>query len=188
MGCGGSKELRPERGIVGWVGSKPAKELRPRGLSPKTLEILLNHHSLKERFTYQLVAYILDYLHDDLKYFVMPVSRRRMPCDQQLSIGLFNFLASEYTDTFRDLLLSKRFKSKVIRTGAIGGYLELIKWAKGFPSCEWNAEVCALAAGQGHLELLEWLRSRGCPWDSRTTAAATKSTDIRVLQYCCQNK
>jgi hypothetical protein len=32
----------------------------------------------------------------------------------------------------------------------------------------WDAETCAEAARGGYLEVVQWLRAKGCPWDSRT--------------------
>ncbi len=36
----------------------------------------------------------------------------------------------------------------------------------------WNSDTCFGAAASGNLELLKWLRERGCPWDELTTNAA----------------
>jgi hypothetical protein len=39
--------------------------------------------------------------------------------------------------------------------------LEVLKWARE-NGCEWNADVCANAALNGHLEVLKWARENGC--------------------------
>ena len=31
-----------------------------------------------------------------------------------------------------------------------------------------NESTCRSAAWEGHLEVLKWLRSQGCPWDEET--------------------
>ena len=35
-------------------------------------------------------------------------------------------------------------------------------------SCPWNAETCEDAALGGHLEVLRWARENGCPWIAQT--------------------
>jgi hypothetical protein len=32
--------------------------------------------------------------------------------------------------------------------------------------------TCAKAANSGHLEVLQWARANGCPWDERTCQCA----------------
>ena len=52
-----------------------------------------------------------------------------------------------------------------------GGHLEVLQWAR-YNGCPWDEWTCALAASSGHLEVLQWLRSNGCPWDEWTCARA----------------
>lgn len=42
----------------------------------------------------------------------------------------------------------------------------MLKWcvSKG---CRLNEAVCANAALNGNLEILQWARSQGCEWDTR---------------------
>ncbi len=47
-------------------------------------------------------------------------------------------------------------------SAAFGGHLEVLQWARGQGS-PWNAQTCANAAHNGHLEMLQWARSQGCP-------------------------
>jgi hypothetical protein len=30
--------------------------------------------------------------------------------------------------------------------------------------CAWNSDTCTNAAQRGHLLVLKWARSKGCPW------------------------
>jgi hypothetical protein len=34
--------------------------------------------------------------------------------------------------------------------------------------CPWDEETCLAAAGEGHLEIVNWLRANGYPWDMDT--------------------
>jgi hypothetical protein len=45
---------------------------------------------------------------------------------------------------------------------AQGGRLEVLQWlrANGAP---WDSRTCAYAARGGHLDMLKWLRANGCP-------------------------
>ena len=40
----------------------------------------------------------------------------------------------------------------------------------------------ASAAHGGQLELLQWARANGCPWDGKTCAHAAKGGQIEVLK------
>jgi hypothetical protein len=45
---------------------------------------------------------------------------------------------------------------------ADGGHLEVLQWARA-NGAPWNKLTCAAAAGGGHLEVLQWARANGAP-------------------------
>jgi hypothetical protein len=45
---------------------------------------------------------------------------------------------------------------------ALGGHLEVLKWARE-NGCPWDELTCAWAAKSGHIEVLKWARANGCP-------------------------
>ena len=45
---------------------------------------------------------------------------------------------------------------------AVNGHLEVLQWLRA-NGCPWNANTCAWAARNGHLELMNWARVNGCP-------------------------
>ena len=49
----------------------------------------------------------------------------------------------------------------------MGGNLELVQWLRG-KGCPWNKHACQLAVAGGHVEVLRWARENGCPWDAAT--------------------
>lgn len=49
--------------------------------------------------------------------------------------------------------------------------------------CPWNSTMCAAAAADGKLNLLQWLVDNGCEWNEKTCCAAAKGGHIRVLSY-----
>jgi hypothetical protein len=53
----------------------------------------------------------------------------------------------------------------------------------GNPPLEWDRSTCMQAASYGHLEMLQWMHSQGCPWDYRTTRAAAERGDIAMLAW-----
>ncbi len=63
---------------------------------------------------------------------------------------------------------------------AKGGHLEILQWLKS-QGCPWNNETCADAAEGGHLELLQWARSQGCPWDELHVLALLVEV---IWRYC----
>jgi hypothetical protein len=55
----------------------------------------------------------------------------------------------------------------------MGGHLEVLQWARA-NGCPWNENTCWGAAQVGHLEVLRWARANGCPWDRRTRDKAAE--------------
>ena len=53
--------------------------------------------------------------------------------------------------------------------------------------CEWDESTCANAAGGGHLEVLQWARENGCEWDEWTCANAAGGGHLKVLQFYIQH-
>lgn len=49
---------------------------------------------------------------------------------------------------------------------AYQGNLELLQWIRS-QGCPWDIWTCIFAARMGHLDVLEWAIVEGCPWDSR---------------------
>ena len=47
----------------------------------------------------------------------------------------------------------------------------------------YNADACAAAAENDHLDALQWLHKRNCPWDQRTCAFAAKNGHLDVLKW-----
>ena len=47
------------------------------------------------------------------------------------------------------------------------GNLELVQWLRG-EGCPWDYGTCQLAVKFGHVEVLRWAREHGCPWYGET--------------------
>ena len=55
-------------------------------------------------------------------------------------------------------------RSGICALAARGGHLEVLQWLREH-GCPWDAWTCELAARGGHLEALQWARANDCPWD-----------------------
>ncbi|ELR11103.1 uncharacterized protein ACA1_351310 [Acanthamoeba castellanii str. Neff] len=65
-----------------------------------------------------------------------------------------------------------------------GGHLEVVQWlrAKG---CPWSPHTCTHAALKGHLEVVKWARANGCPWRADTIRLTRRRQ--RVLAWAAEN-
>lgn len=62
------------------------------------------------------------------------------------------------------------------------GHLEVLQWAVS-QGCPLNKWTCTYAASSGHLEILRWARSQNCPWDEWTCAFAAQNGHLEVLKW-----
>ena len=77
---------------------------------------------------------------------------------------------------------------RVLCVAAWYGYLEVFEkyWSQG-PQEKlrklWDTETCCYAAFHGHLEVMKWLRAKGCPWGNQTSYRAAEGGHLEVLQW-----
>ena len=72
------------------------------------------------------------------------------------------------------------------RDAAERGYLEILQWLRSI-GCFWNSNTCSSAAQRGHLEVLQWARANGCDWASGTCSSAAGGGHLGVLQWARAN-
>ena len=77
---------------------------------------------------------------------------------------------------------------RVLYVAARRGYLEVFEkyWSQGPQeklSKLWDERTCMFAAHGGHLEVLKWLRAKGCPWDEETSNEVACEGHLEVLQW-----
>lgn len=53
--------------------------------------------------------------------------------------------------------------------------------------CEWDSDFWTLAAGNGHLEVIQWARANGCEWNPNTILSALASGHLQVAQWAREN-
>jgi len=62
------------------------------------------------------------------------------------------------------------------------GHLEVVKFLRS-QGCSWDTYTCAWAAGGGQLDIVKFLRSQGCPWDAYTCTTAARKARLEVLKW-----
>ena len=65
--------------------------------------------------------------------------------------------------------------------------ISLLKWQRDFLVHHFTENTCAFAAKGGHLDILQYLRANGCPWDEWTCARAANNGHLDILQYAHEN-
>ena len=77
---------------------------------------------------------------------------------------------------------------RVLYVAARQGYLQVFEkyWSQG-PQVKhrklWDEDTCGWAAFGSHLEVLKWLRAKGCPWGEVTSRRAAFNGQLEVLQW-----
>ena len=75
-----------------------------------------------------------------------------------------------------------------IKIAAYRGNMEMVKYCVA-NKCPISTWACAQAAGNGHLEILKYLREEvNAPWDSRTAARAALNGHLHILEYLVDRK
>ena len=78
----------------------------------------------------------------------------------------------------RSAAVGARKRLRVGRVYVLGaakyGHLEVLQWARA-NGCPWDEKTCLGAAEGGHLEVLLWARTNGCPWDERVMYIAAQN-------------
>jgi len=64
------------------------------------------------------------------------------------------------------------------------GHFEILQWARA-RGCPWDEWTCAMAAKKGHFEILRWLRGQDppCPWDEETCQWIAYHGRLDILKW-----
>eukprot|EP00658_Telonema_sp_P-2_P023351 TRINITY_DN19355_c0_g1_i5.p1 TRINITY_DN19355_c0_g1~~TRINITY_DN19355_c0_g1_i5.p1 ORF type:complete len:272 (-),score=32.71 TRINITY_DN19355_c0_g1_i5:456-1271(-) len=65
------------------------------------------------------------------------------------------------------------------------GDVEMLEWAKE-QGCRWDESTCSAAALNGHWDLLDWARLFDCRWDWQTCSNAALRGHLGILQWARQ--
>ena len=66
------------------------------------------------------------------------------------------------------------------------GSLELLKFLRG-KGCPWDEGTCSEAAKYGRLECLKYARENGCPWNKEACSVAALEGQLECLKYLHEN-
>lgn len=69
---------------------------------------------------------------------------------------------------------------EICATAAGNGHLSALQWARRH-EIPWDERTCAAAAKGGHFEVLRWAQENGCPWDARTCLGAVLAENLEIL-------
>jgi len=75
---------------------------------------------------------------------------------------------------------------RTCRLAAGGGHLPIIEWLRE-NECLWDLNTCSSAARYGHLSTLKWARESGCPWDLNTCSYAARYGHLSILKWAREN-
>mmetsp|Transcript_10942 Transcript_10942/g.27521 ORF Transcript_10942/g.27521 Transcript_10942/m.27521 type:complete len:195 (-) Transcript_10942:501-1085(-) len=75
---------------------------------------------------------------------------------------------------------------RVVRAAVVDGGLGVLQWgvqSRGWDLPKQHHKTTCWAAEAGQLEVLQWAREQGCPWDDATCLEAARSGNLSVLQW-----
>ena len=83
-----------------------------------------------------------------------------------------------------------RWSEDAVEKAAEGGHLEVVQWLRQ-NGCPWNSMTSFRAAEGGHLEILKWVRSQDppCPWSrSECRGRASRFRHQHIVQWIDQQE
>jgi hypothetical protein len=67
------------------------------------------------------------------------------------------------------------------------GNLPVLEYLKTVLDCPWNVRTCAMAGRYGHVPILEYARQNGCDWNDSTLIYAAQNGHLSILEWAFQN-
>lgn len=132
---------------------------------------------------------------DMLEEIVMNSSRRMLHylkrCNDSYSYVVAGIRSESYKLSVLKWLRARGFAwdSRLVKVAAGNGSLSILQWMKdeGYPQ-SWCVEACDFAALGGNLEVLIWLNENGCPIHEETCRNAARNGDLESLIWLKENK
>ena len=75
----------------------------------------------------------------------------------------------------------------MVDTAAMFGHMDLVQWLCQDRGHTIDRNVMAWAASSGNLNLVQWLRSEGCPWDGDTYSFAARKGHLELMKWLHAN-
>lgn len=64
--------------------------------------------------------------------------------------------------------------------------LDILQWLRAH-GCPWDERTCTSAAAIGRLDILQWARQNGCPWDEGMLVRAIKRGHMHIIEWAVEN-
>ena len=126
---------------------------------------------------------ILSYLEREEQQMYRLVSKHALEIIKPSRVHLLDFGATRGIVEYCSVGLSRRDTSeKACMLAAKNGHLEVLKYLRS-AGCPWDKWVCNYAAKHGHLEVLKYVRSSGYPCDVCVCIDAAQNGHLEVLKY-----
>ncbi len=73
--------------------------------------------------------------------------------------------------------------SGLLNSTVTSGNLEVVKWLRE-RGCPWNESACTYAVWNNHIDILKWLRQQGCPWSTWVCEELAAKGNLEALKWC----
>lgn len=83
-------------------------------------------------------------------------------CDKDICDDLAMYGMLDILKSFDEKGILPELDEETTESAALGGHLEILKWLKE-RGCKWNSLAYSGAVDKGFLEVAEWLKENGCP-------------------------
>ena len=116
------------------------------------------------------------------------VTRPVWDCDDQVDDSFTEGWCAYWSRKFNEDHTDSEVIREILYVAARQGYLQVFEkyWSQG-PQEKlrklWDEYTCRCAAHGGHLEVLQWLRAKGCPWGTSASNNAARRGHLEVLQW-----
>jgi alpha-N-acetylglucosamine transferase len=99
----------------------------------------------------------------------------------------FNVSTIEHVKTCFDEIMRQYHHPRILcHIAAREGNLAVLKYLRSI-QCPWDSDTCASAAENGHLDVLQWCRENDCSWDAWTCSRAAINGHIDIFKWCRYN-
>jgi len=106
-------------------------------------------------------------------------------CKRAAESGSLKILEHIY-DSF-SICINRYIGTKILEAAAKGGHLEIMIWITNLMNINKHISACTNAAGNGHINVLKWLRQNDYSWDEQTCTKAAVNGQIEILKYLHEN-
>lgn len=171
----------------------------------EVLEWIRNDHGLKENLKLQSEDSYLHAVNNKDKKLLWLLLKEGCPCSRQAMCQVLDLQwmsEDEKKEALKKALeIDGAFplSDMVIKAGGIhfsvlglaakNNEFELLKFIHNRDrEIQWHWCICYFASKHNNLEMLQYARSNGCPWDYQVHSCAALNNSTEILEYAAENK